>query len=146
MFTVEKTFRIPMGHRLSKHKGLCKNFHGHNFVIKVKVGSKELDENDMVIDFSDLKKLVNEILDAFDHSTILNINDPAKEQFFDLGYRIWLLDSDPTAEAFCKHLFHEISDALKNLAKRDVYLVSVKIWENEDSVAEYMPITLADLG
>ena len=144
MYTVEKTFRIPMGHRLSKHKGLCKNFHGHNFVIKVKVASKTLDENDMVIDFSDLKSIVNGVLEYFDHGMILNEKDPLKEAL--IGFRTWAFSSDPTAEFLCRYFFEHIDLDLQQKARPDIWLVSVKIWENEDSVAEYMPITLADLS
>jgi 6-pyruvoyltetrahydropterin/6-carboxytetrahydropterin synthase len=139
MFYVEKTFKIPMGHRLSKHKGLCKNFHGHNFVIKVKVCSKELDKNDMVIDFSDLKRIVNEILEEFDHCMLLNTNDGMKEKFYDV-VRTWEFQGDPTAEALCVYFFDRISLGLVQLCVRPgIKVVSVKIWENDDSVAEYIP-------
>jgi len=69
MYKVEKRFTIPIGHRLSKHKGYCKNLHGHNFVVLIGVKSEKLNENDMVIDFSDLKNESNRILDNWDHST-----------------------------------------------------------------------------
>jgi len=139
MFYVEKTFKIPMGHRLSKHKGLCKNFHGHNFVIKVKLASHILDGNDMVIDFSDLKSIVNRILGDFDHCMLLNDNDPMKEEFYK-AFRTWTFIGDPTAETLCQYFFDRISLMMTQQGIReDVKLVSVKIWENDDSVAEYKP-------
>ena len=138
MYTIEKTFKIPMGHRLSKHKGLCKNFHGHNFVIKVEVGSDILDSNDMVMDFSDIKKVVNHILEKFDHTMLLNKNDPMKDQFFVLDFRNWLFECDPTAEVLCKYFFDEISIALSAI-RPYAKVLSVSIWENDDSKAKYTP-------
>lgn len=137
MFTIEKTFKIPMGHRLLKHQGLCKNFHGHNFVIKVEVGSESLDENEMVIDFSYLKKIVNQTLDKFDHTMLLNDNDPMKYEF-DKTFRNITFVGDPTAETLCKYFFEKISIDLK-AASPYLQLLSVSIWENDDSKAKYTP-------
>jgi 6-pyruvoyltetrahydropterin/6-carboxytetrahydropterin synthase len=137
MFTIEKTFRIPMGHRLSKHKGLCQNFHGHNFVIKVEVGSEALNQNDMVIDFSDLKKIVNRILENFDHAMLLNKSDLMKVKF-GKTFRVLEFPGDPTAEVLCKHFFEKISIDL-GFAWPYVKLLSVSIWENDDSKAKYTP-------
>jgi len=138
MFIIEKTFKIPMGHRLSKHKGLCQNFHGHNFVIKVEVCSKTLDGNDMVIDFSELKRIVNRILENFDHCMLLNDKDPMKSEFCK-GYRVQIFPGDPTAEMLCQYFFDRISSEVKVLLGTEVKLVSVSIWENDDSMAKYVP-------
>jgi len=134
MYIVEKTFKIPMGHRLSKHKGLCQNFHGHNFVIKVEVGSESLDTNDMVIDFSDLKKVVNRLLEKFDHTMLLNADDETKFGPF----RVITFIGDPTAELLCKYFFEQISIALYPV-RPSAKVLSVSIWESDDSKAMYKP-------
>ena len=75
MYKVTKLFKVPIGHRLSCHKGLCKNIHGHNLKIEVEVSCEELNENGMVIDFSDLKAMTNEIIDEWDHALFINFMD-----------------------------------------------------------------------
>ena len=77
---VTKIFRFEMAHALWGYDGLCKNIHGHSYVLKVTViGIPIEDQSDkklgMVIDFGDLKRVVNKnIVDVFDHSVILNKN------------------------------------------------------------------------
>ena len=57
-----KIFKFGAAHHLPKHKGLCKNLHGHNYELHITF-SKEfiepINENDypyMVQDFGDIKK------------------------------------------------------------------------------------------
>lgn len=139
MYKVEKKFSFPMGHRLSKHEGCCSNIHGHNFIVMVGVKSKDLDYNDMVIDFSKLKDLVQPIMDFYDHSTTLNECDLEKfgKPLVDLGMRVNILtDGDPTAE----HLAKEIYDLIKkelNEYYSWVTLDYVTVFENENSKATY---------
>ena len=75
MYNVTRTFRIPVGHRLSCHQGLCKNIHGHNLKLQVSLKSESLNDNYMVIDFADLKEMVNKIIKKWDHCLILNESD-----------------------------------------------------------------------
>jgi 6-pyruvoyltetrahydropterin/6-carboxytetrahydropterin synthase len=135
MYSVTKIFRVPIGHRLSKHKGLCQNIHGHNFKIEVKVSCHHLDRNDMVIDFSDLKRIVNKILEEFDHSLMLNSNDVYPAVF----KTVYLQEegADPTAERLAQHLYEEISERVKKITKLSVGVDRKRVWENDDSYAEY---------
>lgn len=63
-----------MAHQLYNYNGLCKNIHGHSYLLYVTVGGHVMransDPNDgMVMDFSELKKIVNEnIINEFDRS------------------------------------------------------------------------------
>jgi len=134
MYSVTKIFHVPIGHRLSKHKGLCQNYHGHNYKIEVKVSSEYLNENEMVIDFSDLKKMVSYILDNFDHALMLNSSDPSS---FNIPCKVIFLgkETDPTAELLCKYLYNEICS--KIFSYKDLQLDSVKVWETDDAYAEY---------
>jgi 6-pyruvoyltetrahydropterin/6-carboxytetrahydropterin synthase len=56
----------------------------------------------MVIDFSDLKKIVKEeIVDIFDHATVFNQNTPHIELAAELksrGHHVILVDYQPTSE------------------------------------------------
>ena len=137
MYSVTKIFQVPMGHRLSKHSGKCKNIHGHNLKIEVTIQRKHLDENDMVMDFSDLKKAVGNIIESWDHGMFLNTTDKElsgiKEHCI-----LHQFPSDPTAEVLCKHLFDQVDNYVKGL-KCSMDVKSISIWEAEDSKATYTP-------
>ena len=79
---ITKQFSFETGHALYGYDGKCKNVHGHSYKLSVTViGTPILDHSNvkygMVIDFSDLKKIVREeIVDQFDHATVFNKNTP----------------------------------------------------------------------
>ena len=106
-YTVTKLFRVPIGHRLSKHKGLCHNPHGHNIKIEVKLSSAILDDNDMIIDFKNFKEIVNrDVIDCLDHCMIVNEEDKEIIKYLKKGKHKHLkVPFDPTAERISKKIF-----------------------------------------
>lgn len=134
MFYLTKVFRVACGHRLRKHKGLCKNLHGHNLKIEVTVARDSLNENDMVIDFSDLKTIVNNVLVHWDHAFFVNAKDELPETLVNLeqaGTKMVRFAEDPTSEILCAYLFSRLVEPLR--AEYGVDIMSVSIWENDDS-------------
>jgi len=69
---------VPMGHRLMFHEGKCKFPHGHNYEVDVSL-SGPLNENGMVIDFSELKGQLKSMVKQFDHAMVLFKEDPFVE-------------------------------------------------------------------
>lgn len=79
MFRVQKTMEVSASHQLDlKYDSPCRNLHGHNYYITVYVRAEGLNESGMVIDFTELKRIVH---DKMDHQ---HLND--------------LFDFNPTAE------------------------------------------------
>jgi 6-pyruvoyltetrahydropterin/6-carboxytetrahydropterin synthase len=104
---ITKQFNFETGHALYGYDGKCRNVHGHSYKLSVTViGSPITDSNHvkygMVIDFSDLKKIVKEeIVDVFDHATVFNKNTPHVELAKELSERdhhVILVDYQPTSE------------------------------------------------
>jgi 6-pyruvoyltetrahydropterin/6-carboxytetrahydropterin synthase len=92
----------------------------------------------MVIDFTDLKRIViEEIIDKFDHSTIFNKNTPhikLAKTLRDEGHNVLLVDYQPTTECM-------ITDFAKKITKRlpnNIKLSSLKLQETESSCAEWV--------
>ncbi len=91
----------------------------------------------MVIDFSDLKKIVKEeIVDVFDHATVFNKNTPhvhlAKE-LSDRDHSVLLVDYQPTSEMM-------VIDFSEKIAKRlpeNIKLHSLRLQETDSSYAEW---------
>lgn len=139
MYIVKKLFRVPMGHRLSKHKGLCQNVHGHNLKMEIQLSSHQLNDNDMVIDFGDLKKLISGMIDEFDHTMVLNPDDLENlSHYTALGYRLKTIspvdsNTDPTAEVLCEYLYYRVRDVIRTGISVDF----IHIWENDNSMAGY---------
>ena len=73
MYTVFKDFTFSAAHAIRGHTRGCQNLHGHNYRIRVHVAAEELDELGMVIDFADLKAVMQEVVGPFDHRVINEI-------------------------------------------------------------------------
>jgi len=79
MFRIKKTFEVSAAHKLNlPYKSKCNSIHGHNYLITVYVQSRELDENMMVIDFTLIKHLVQDILDHKNINEIISGNPTAE--------------------------------------------------------------------
>ena len=91
----------------------------------------------MVIDFTDLKKIVKEeIVDKFDHATVFNKNTPHVELAKELenrGHSIILVDYQPTSE----EMIIDFSKKIKSRLPKFVALHSLKLQETDTSFAEW---------
>jgi len=136
MITVTKEFTFDAGHRLMRHKGACKNLHGHTYKLQVSFSNEYLDENDMIMDFKKLKEVVAPIINEFDHAMILNQDD---DKIIELcksnDFKYVLINGDPTAENMCLFIGSTIEKNLVELGD-NVYDISIKLWETPTSFAE----------
>ena len=108
---ITKTFRFESAHHLPGHSGKCARPHGHSYRLEVTVGGS-LDDNGIVIDFSDLSAIVQHaVLDVFDH-TYLNELLP-----------------NPTAELIAQDIWDRLTSAGAALDR-------IVLWETENSRVE----------
>lgn len=139
---ITKQFSFETGHALYGYDGKCKNVHGHSYKLSVTVIGTPITDTDnvkfgMVIDFTDLKKIVKEeIVDVFDHATVFNKNTPHVElakELKDRGHHVILVAYQPTSENMVIDFAKKIKDRLPN----DIKLHSLKLQETETSFAEW---------
>ena len=72
MYSVTKRIEFCYGHRLLDYDGICKHPHGHNAVAEIEVTTNQLDNRNMVCDFSDIKRIVKGWVDReLDHRMVL---------------------------------------------------------------------------
>ena len=118
---ITKQFTFETGHALYGYDGKCKNVHGHSYKLSVTVIGKPITDAanvkfGMVIDFTDLKKIVKEeIVDNFDHATVLNVNSPHIELADYLekkGHKIKRVQYQPTSEMMIIDFAKKIKDEL----------------------------------
>ena len=87
-FRLTKIFHFEMAHALHHYQGLCRNIHGHSYQLDVTIkGEISTEKNSstvgMVMDFSELKKIVQDfIINQFDHSLVLNVATCKKRAAF----------------------------------------------------------------
>tara|TARA_R100001369_G_scaffold91913_6_gene134698 strand:+ start:3728 stop:4177 length:450 start_codon:yes stop_codon:yes gene_type:complete len=139
---ITKQFSFETGHALYGYDGKCRNVHGHSYKLSVTVIGTPIDDNNhvkygMVIDFSDLKKIVKEdIVDVFDHATVFNKNTPHVELAKELQNRdhnVLLVDYQPTSEMMVIDFAEKIKKRLPN----NIQLHSLKLQETATSYAEW---------
>jgi 6-pyruvoyltetrahydropterin/6-carboxytetrahydropterin synthase len=126
MHRIFKDFTFAAAHSIRGHTRGCENLHGHNYRVRVHVEARELDALGMVLDFADLKAMVQEILGPFDHRVINEVPP------FDVR--------NTTAERLSEFVFEEVAARLA--ASPDASRVSVarvEVWENDTACAVYEP-------
>ena len=109
---LRKEFKFDAAHNLVNYHGKCENLHGHTYRLAV-VLEGDPDDEGMVFDFVELKKLVSElVLSKLDHAYI---NDILPQ---------------PTAEYIAVWIFKKLDKPLK---RHNCELYEVRVWETESS-------------
>lgn len=138
---ITKQFSFEMAHALRNYDGLCRNIHGHSYKMDITLAGQPLHDesspkNGMVMDFGDLKRLVNEeIISLFDHALVLNAKTDA--QLIDVlkqNYeKIVTVEFQPTTE----NLLNFIADKLKERLPETVKLCRIRLRETDTSYADW---------
>jgi len=133
MYRVTETVEFCYGHRLLRYKGKCAHLHGHNGRVEIEVAAASLNGQSMVADFSDIGRIVKEWIDLnLDHRMLLHRDDPLAPLLRAQDEPLFLMDSDPTAEAIARVICeYALSQGLR--------VSEVRLWETPDSVASYTP-------
>jgi len=130
---IAKEFTWEMGHRLPFHEGKCKNLHGHSYKCLIEL-TGEPDKNGIVLDYYDLKKIVEPILDEMDHSFIVWKDDKELINSLEkLNSRMVIIDFQTTAENICVYLLNRIKSS--NLPA-NINAIKVRVLETENTYAE----------
>ena len=122
-----------MGHRLPEHFGLCKNIHGHSYKMIVEFEG-ELDEQGMVIDFYDVEKIINPVIEKLDHAFMVKDDDKIILEFLEkLDSKKVVVNFFATVENICKYL----SDKIKSSGlPQNIKGLKVRVYETAEDYAE----------
>lgn len=106
-------FHFCAAHRLPYYDGPCFRMHGHNYTLEVTVGGPVDPKTGMVLDFEELKRIVNtHVLAAVDHQVLNDLMD------------------NPTAE-------HVIAWAWERLKGHLPELRELRLWETPEYSVVY---------
>ena len=130
---IAKEFRWEMGHRLPEHFGLCKNIHGHSYKMLVEFEG-DLDEQGMIIDYYDVEKIINPIVEKLDHAFMVNKNDKTVLEFLKkMNSKKVVVDFQSTAENICTFILDEVK---KSNLPSNVKGIKLRVYETVDDYAE----------
>jgi 6-pyruvoyltetrahydropterin/6-carboxytetrahydropterin synthase len=131
---IAKDFRWEMAHRLTDHNGGCRNVHGHSYRMWIELAG-EPDDLGMVLDYFDLKKMVDPLVAEIDHSFLCDRSDRLIVDFLkSSGLKAIYVDFPTTAENIAKWFFARLSPLfapMKHLSE-----LRVRIQETERTFAE----------
>jgi 6-pyruvoyltetrahydropterin/6-carboxytetrahydropterin synthase len=137
MFRVSRQIDFCYGHRLLNYAGKCRHLHGHNGRAIVSFTAGALDDRGMVLDFTDIKRVISRWIDEnLDHRMILCRDDPIVPVLEQLGEPLHLIDVNPTAENIAK-LIADYAVA------QGFPVVEVRLWETPNCCATFRPMTRA---
>lgn len=135
-----KEFRFEGAHALTGYDGKCRHIHGHSYILYVTVKGTPSNpdgnpKNGMLIDFTDLKKIVNEnITDVFDHALILRDTAPITHDISEAYGRVITVPFQPT----CENLVIYFADIIKRKLPQGVSLHSLRLHETATSYVEWV--------
>lgn len=145
MYKLKTNIELPIAISTKWEGSKLPTLYGFNYIITITVESENLDKNNMVIDFKQLKKVIHEYFDQYDHSMILTPDNPLveayKKNFEENGIdfersRLFVWDENPTAEYMSKYWHDEV---LKLFEKEGLKIekVAVKVEETLHNAVTY---------
>ncbi len=112
--SITKIFTFDSAHKLNDYNGPCARIHGHTYKLEVTVSGPLAP--DMVIDFYDMKKIVEAtVLTTIDHQYLNEI-----------------VPFNPSVE----NMVVWIADLLEPAFENPVKLQKIRLWENQSAYAE----------
>jgi 6-pyruvoyltetrahydropterin/6-carboxytetrahydropterin synthase len=126
---ITKKFEFSASHRYYKDNwsekknekifGICTSpyGHGHNYELHVTISGEVDPDTGMIINLSDLKTHVNDVVKLFDHK-FLNLDTP------------YFKDKIPTTENIANVIFELIEKQISN--KGDFILHNIRLYEKKD--------------
>ncbi len=128
MYILETEQSFESAHFLKGYDGKCSNIHGHHWRVLAQIAAKDLSPDGqtrgMVMDFKDIKGILGELTDEFDHTLIMERNSllPAtKEALAAEGFSMKEVDFRPTAENFAAYFYRRLADLNLPVTEVSVY-------------------------
>lgn len=163
---ISRRIEIDAAHRVMRHRGKCRNLHGHRYVVEAwcagPLAARE--QEGMVLDFAFLKEEMVALVDEHcDHGAIFFVDDPLLHALLgpDAGLKsavdregfackespfgkFYVLPYSPTAENLARHWFGRLQPRIGARSDGRARLVMVKVWETPNCWAAYGPLVAAD--
>ncbi|MEZ7885550.1 MAG: 6-carboxytetrahydropterin synthase [Bacteroidales bacterium] len=137
---ITKEFSFEGAHALLDYDGKCRHIHGHSYKLQITLKGSPMIETDhpkrgMVLDFTELKKLVNNlIIEPFDHALLLRSGSPIAEEISKSYQNVVIMNFQPT----CENLTIYFANLIKQNLPQGLTLHRVKLHETATSFVEWV--------
>jgi 6-pyruvoyltetrahydropterin/6-carboxytetrahydropterin synthase len=116
MFEISVKSHFDAAHRLVGYPGKCNRLHGHRWDVEITLVGEELDGMNMLVDFKEIKDVMNDQLEAFDHFYLNDLLNTIR----------------PTAEFLAKYMYDQLAGMWTTVG-----LQKVTIWESPECKVSY---------
>ena len=108
-------------HNLRAYKGKCERLHGHNWRVELRLAGDRLNDEGMLLDFVEAKRILAGVLEPFDH--------------------VYLNEAPPfdTLNPSSENLARVIAERVVARLPANVRVASVTVWESDRCSATYRP-------
>jgi len=142
MFSSTKIIELgSCAFRQPQAKSHCKFIHGYRLVGKFWFGANELDENNWVVDFGDLKNLKKKLEEHFDHTTVIAATDPAIRAFKSLHkdgiVDLRVMEDGVGIEKFAEYCWKVANEHVAQSTDGRCWCKKVEVFEHEKNSAIY---------
>lgn len=132
---------FPCCHRQHRHDGACAYIHGYSRSFFFVFECKTLDECGFVVDFGKLKELKAHLDHMFDHTTLLNKDDPLMQEFLELeakgAAKIRTMPYGVGMEGTARYLCEFADELIRTQSKGRCWVRQVESRENQKNSAWY---------
>jgi len=143
-FRSTKTYAdFPCAHRRWRHRGHCAHVHGYSRSFSLVFACTERTENGFVMDFGQLGPVKAWLTEHFDHTLLLDADDPLLEKFRALeaeGACRLVVYEDVGMEGTARFVFDWVSAWVAEATDGRVSLERVECRENDKNSAIYQPV------
>ena len=141
---------LPCAHRLHSHPGHCRFVHGYSRSFKFYFEASALDEHHFVVDFSALKQLKAWLEHMYDHTLLINEDDPERaffEQMHERGLCDLRVVPSVTMEGTARYVLERADQMIREQTGGRCWVAKIEVHENDKNSAELervAPVTDAD--
>lgn len=142
--SITRRIEFDAGHRVPDHQSQCRNIHGHRYALEVEVVGRVVNEpgnpeNGMIVDFGQLKELMNqEIVEPWDHALLVARTDKVLIDACSAipNHKTVILDDVPTVERLAQIAANKLGAAIKARYGAAVHLAKLRLYETPNCWAD----------
>ena len=141
---ITRRLEFDAGHRIPNHDSQCRHLHGHRYALEITlsgqiISAEGVSEQGMVMDFSAVKTIANEMLvRQWDHAFLVYRGDAAVVGFLATlpEHKTVVLDVVPTAENLAAEAFRVLDAAYVDTYGNQLRLERVRLYETPNNWAD----------